>query len=391
MNWLYSGASVVGQSHLTTSTPCQDKFQIQTSRDGTWLALAVCDGAGSAEFAEQGATITSQYFCQELIKLSQALDTRTPGEWINDFVIQCVIEVRNQLRSAAKSDDIRKYHCTLVAVLLGKSGGFSIHIGDGAVIGGSLKQGNQSKEVELNSEFFISKPENGEYANETFFITEGNWVKHLRITPLPPLDWLVVSTDGGASLLLDNDFQVKPNFLSPFLETLINNKFTDHSYIQSVLDDPKANKLTSDDKTIVAAVRYSAITLPAVYKFSVDEKISTGNTAMTAPTTPASTQPFKAVNSTPNKSSPPSSGAFIKKNPSPRNKIFGKLITVLSILILSCLIAFTWLYRDFLETELLNIGSSRTTSPKKMEAAPAAPPLNTAPITEKVSNETAGH
>jgi len=270
-NWFYSGSSVTGQSHLATSIPCQDKFSIETTENGNWLAVAVCDGAGSAEFAEIGATITSTYFCKKLIGLAAELDIRTPGEWINDFVINCITEVRNKLRLEAGSDNIRKYHCTLVAALIGKSGGFSIHIGDGALFGGNFGKNNNDSHIELNINFIKSNPENGDYANETFFITEGNWIKHLRILPLPPLDWMVVCTDGGASLLLDNDDEVKPNFLAPFVEAQINDKFQNKNYITEILSDPKANKLTADDKTIVVAIRNSLATLPIKCTFTKAE------------------------------------------------------------------------------------------------------------------------
>ena len=105
----------------------------------------------------------------------------------------------------------------------------------------------------------ISKPENGEYTNETFFITEGNWIKHLRVTPLPRLDWVVACTDGGAALILENEIEVKPKFLVPFFQELISDKFTKKNYISEVLSDPKANALTTDDKTIFVAMRSSAI------------------------------------------------------------------------------------------------------------------------------------
>jgi hypothetical protein len=281
-HWLHSGAAVVGQSHMTTATPCQDKFQVQTSDDGNWLAIAVCDGAGSAEFAEQGAIITSAHFCQELIKLSNELSIRPPGEWINDFVIDCVLRVREKLRKYAQSDDIRKYHCTLVAALIGRSGGFSIHIGDGAILGGSFSKPSITGAIELNTNFVISMPENGEYSNETFFITEGNWVKHLRITPLPALDWLIACTDGGASLVLDHENFVKPNFLAPFIEAQVNKGFKDSQYVEDILNDPKANKLTTDDKTLVLAVRSEIIDLPASLNFTPDTDTTSRSTMSTA-------------------------------------------------------------------------------------------------------------
>ena len=258
-NWLYSGASVMGQSHQTSQIPCQDKFSCKVSADGRWLSVAVSDGAGSALNAEAGAEITSTIFCEELLGLSIQLESRAPGEWINDFVVECVLKVRNQLRNKAKSDDIKSFHCTLVAALVGPEGGFSIHIGDGCIFGGQFNNDSQRGEVELNSNFVMSKPENGEYTNETFFITEGNWIKHLRVTPLPRLDWVVACTDGGAALILEKEIEVKPKFLVPFFQELISAKFTKNNYISEVLSDPKANALTTDDKTIFVAMRSSAI------------------------------------------------------------------------------------------------------------------------------------
>jgi len=249
----------MGQSHQTSQIPCQDKFSCKVSGDGRWLSVAVSDGAGSALNAEAGAEITSTIFCEELLGLSKQLEFRAPGEWINDFVVECVLKVRNQLRSKAKSDDIKSFHCTLVAALVGPEGGFSIHIGDGSIFGGQFKNDSKGGEVELNSNFVISKPENGEYTNETFFITEGNWIKHLRVTPLPRLDWVVACTDGGAALILEKETEVKPKFLVPFFQELISDKFTKNNYISEVLSDPKANALTTDDKTIFVAMRSSAI------------------------------------------------------------------------------------------------------------------------------------
>ena len=267
-NWSYAGASVVGHSHLATNVPCQDKHKTSTSNNGDWIAISVSDGAGSAEHAETGAEITSEYFCNELIKLSKELESRTPGEWINDFVVECVLNVRKELRKIANGEDLRKYHCTLVAALMGPSGGFAIHIGDGAIFGGAFAAPDFAGFVELNTNYVISKPENGEYSNETYFITESHWIKHLRITPLPKLDWIVACTDGGASLLLEGETEAKPTFLCPFLERQVTEK--GNQYIAEVISDPKANKLTTDDKTIVVAIRNGILSGGDKFSFTKD-------------------------------------------------------------------------------------------------------------------------
>jgi hypothetical protein len=271
-NWHYSGASVVGQSHLTSKTPCQDKFSCKVSEDQKWLSVAVSDGAGSALNAEVGAEITSTIFCEELLGLSKQLVHRVPGDWINDFVVECILKVRQKLRYVAKSDDIKSYHCTLVAALMGPEGGFSIHIGDGSIFGGQFQYSKQSDGIELNSNFIISKPENGEYTNETYFITEGNWIKHLRVMPLPRFDWMVACTDGGAALILEKEIEVKPKFLVPFFQELLKNKFSNKNYISEVLSDPKANGLTTDDKTLFVAIRSSVAVSDNLF-FSKDNPV----------------------------------------------------------------------------------------------------------------------
>jgi hypothetical protein len=248
--WETAHASAVGAGHLKTGTPCQDSSVVEVSDDGTWVVVVVSDGAGSAKRSEEGSKYTAAFFSQELLKLVEELSTRAPGSWINDFVIERVLETRKWLRNHANSDDISDFHCTLVACVQGPSGGFAIHLGDGAITGGySDSSKNQSKHL------FVSRPENGEYANETFFITEPSWIKHLRITPMPRMDWFLCCTDGGESLALVGDQQPKIGFLEPVLETLraLKTESERNAKIKEYLSDTKADKVTGDDKTIAVA------------------------------------------------------------------------------------------------------------------------------------------
>jgi hypothetical protein len=251
--WITAQASVIGLSHTKSGAPCQDASIVRTSRDGQWLVVVVSDGAGTAAKAEIGSKLVSEFFANELLKLVEELQKRAPGHWINDFVISKVLETREALRNLAKSDDIRDYNCTLVACLQGPSGGFSIHIGDGSILGGlSNKKLFSSERPE-----FLSPPENGEYSNETYFITEGDWVKHLRVMPMPKLDWLICCTDGGGDLALVADKEPKNGFLKPVVSAVFdeNDLQKRNAILRAFLEDPQADKATSDDKTIVFAVK----------------------------------------------------------------------------------------------------------------------------------------
>jgi len=248
--WLNGGASVVGSSHIETKTVCQDSFEIAYSHDKSWVAVAVCDGAGSARKSEIGSQLVSKAFASKLILLSNEFDTKKPGFWINDFLIQQVLNVREELRKIANSDNLDDYHTTLIACLVGKTGGFVIHIGDGSLVGGVAKQDQEV--LWLDSERFISEPQNGEYSNETYFITEPNWIKNIRVTPLPPLDWFLIGTDGGSAFYLNQLNSEKQEFISSFIRDirLIPPKNWSER-IKEILQDKKADPITGDDKTLV--------------------------------------------------------------------------------------------------------------------------------------------
>jgi hypothetical protein len=250
-NWIYSHSSVIGSGHAKTGTPCQDSCSVKESADGKWLAIVVSDGAGSAKHSDISSNFVTHFFSESLISLSKELDIREPSSWINDYVIDSILKVRNELRAIAKSDDLRSYHCTLVACLIGDTGGFLIHIGDGAVFGG------KSMSADLKRDYFSSLPENGEYSNETFFITEGDWIKHLRITPINSVDWILLATDGGTSLSMINDSEPKWGFVVPLFKLIKNEKNLSarNEKLTLTLADSQADKLTSDDKTICIAFR----------------------------------------------------------------------------------------------------------------------------------------
>jgi serine/threonine protein phosphatase PrpC len=238
----------IGKAHLFDGNPCQDAQSVKLLKNNQWVVAVVCDGAGSAKFGLQGAQLASTYFASALEDVVNELITRAPGAWINDAIIKCALNLRDQLRLSSDSDDLKDYHTTLVAVLLGPTGGLSIHIGDGAVVGANVTR--KEDLFYINDNPIISEPENGTYSNETFFITEGDWVKHLRIRPLPKLDWIILATDGGCSLVFNEHLQVKEDFLIPVMKAGVD-PHTPPEFLLNMLNEGKWSSLTHDDKTVV--------------------------------------------------------------------------------------------------------------------------------------------
>ncbi|MDP4744921.1 MAG: protein phosphatase 2C domain-containing protein [Porticoccaceae bacterium] len=244
--WSIATATTVGESHTRRGRGSDDAFA--TLQSGRWNAIVVCDGAGSAARSREGADRVSSAFARELIKISKRIENLGPGPWLNDSIISSVLAVREELATFVQSFDLREFHCTVVAALISDTGGFSVHIGDGAVFVG--RRTDLVPRIELHSE-----PENGEYSNETFFVTETTWLKNLRIKPLGACDWVMLTTDGASALLLDQE--IKFGVFSGLLEVLSTEKnltkvCDDLSYFT---ESDYATACSNDDKTIVLAFR----------------------------------------------------------------------------------------------------------------------------------------
>ena len=92
------------------------------------------------------------------------------------------------------------------------------HVGDGAVLTGSVEY-SEDKAI-LNKNLNLSEPENGEYKNETYFVTVPFWLKHLRIKVVPKTDWLIAGTDGGIDLLSTGE-RLKDEILEKWIKSLV--------------------------------------------------------------------------------------------------------------------------------------------------------------------------
>lgn len=248
------GAKQTGSSHLISGKPCEDNFEIGLTEDGNWQILVVCDGAGSARKAAEGSKFISKNIFDCLVRIGNELNSRAAGAWINDEIISAIVNIRSKLRKISQNDDLSDYHTTIVGALIGPHGGLSLHIGDGIIIGGKTRLDDEGRLI-LNDKFYYSEPENGEYANETFFITEKDWIKHLRIRTFPRLDWLIVASDGGGSFLQSNSITFKSDIIEDIFNRLSFSEVKNSFFVlDGLMSDPIYEDLTSDDKTILMTV-----------------------------------------------------------------------------------------------------------------------------------------
>jgi serine/threonine protein phosphatase PrpC len=201
--WKAAYASVTGVGHEQSGVVCQDAAAIATSRNGA-LAACVCDGAGSARFADIGAKAVVRKISQYLIDNEKLLISgdASPAEIINTALF--AIEEQAKLNGGIPKD----YACTIVAILVSKEKAVTVHLGDGVIA--SVVQGLP---------IVLSPPENGEFKNEVVLVTSAKAKQKLRIQVIelsPFLTSFALMTDGSQESL----YERRTNSVSQVVEQM---------------------------------------------------------------------------------------------------------------------------------------------------------------------------
>jgi hypothetical protein len=247
--WTWAAATCRGTSHVRDGSDCQDASRcISVGPDSNVLIAVVCDGAGSASYGGQGAAIT----CRTVSESARIHFSNSKDLPRDDDVWNWVDEARERINRAAASRSLerREFSCTLVTVFATDAAAMILHIGDGAAV------------VRLDGKWVApSWPAHGEYASQTFFVTDDP-APQLRITRLEiPVDVAAVFSDGIERLVLDFASQTAP---APFFDIMMkpfesaiatgrNQKLS--ASLKRYLDSDRVNERTDDDKSLVFAVR----------------------------------------------------------------------------------------------------------------------------------------
>lgn len=254
--WRYIHASEKGSGHDTTGQPCQDNHAIKVMENGQdepLLLVVTSDGAGSAAHSEEGSAAVCDETPRWLeMRLSNGTAFLTEADGMG-----LVHNLRNFLLNYAEEPErqyaVRDLACTLNAAAVLPEQAWFVQVGDGATIIQSL-----GSEMEV-----VFWPDSGEYANQTYFITDvpENHI-HTRLLE-GNIDRLSVMTDGLQSLALAMQQRSAhaPFFESMFkgVESLDGVGTEAHLQLQGglsrFLNSPGVNARTSDDKTLVLASR----------------------------------------------------------------------------------------------------------------------------------------
>ena len=164
-----SGGRIVGRSHVLEKLPCQDDFCHKVKFDSGCIALA--DGAGSRRYSHLGAKIVTEKFvdiCLSGFDKIDALIGRDP-EKAARYLVDRVRKILTPV-SDMKKIPTADMACTLIFFACKEGRYIAGHIGDGVLL---LKNDDEIS--------VLSVPQNGEYANSTYFVTDLNAVSKFRV------------------------------------------------------------------------------------------------------------------------------------------------------------------------------------------------------------------
>jgi hypothetical protein len=248
--WKYLNESVEGTSHRHSQSLCQDSSFVTPYKrvDGDEVLILACaDGAGSATASEIGSALACKVAADAAISF---LDTGTELSAITDDVVRGWLRsVHDALNAEANriGETPRELASTLLLAIVGRSIAAFAQVGDGAIV---IDDGTVLQHV-----FW---PQNGEYQNTTFFITDANYEQNALVAVEPvKVREIALLSDGLQMLALNYSAKaVHAPFFAPMFAALREKERDDLIVpMRQFLDSAAVNARTDDDKTLILATR----------------------------------------------------------------------------------------------------------------------------------------
>ncbi|HEX2954756.1 MAG TPA: PP2C family serine/threonine-protein phosphatase [Bacillota bacterium] len=249
MSWRIVGASVPGTLHLNKNLPCQDSICYKVLPHNQ-AVVAIADGAGFAARAEEGADLVVEHAVNLLVH--HALDFLDASEEVCKFLMTQVFKetIRLLYRTAERENKLPEVYATTLTCVLANDLGLVVgQIGDGIAIAESAS----------GSLMVAARPQKGEYANQSIFLTMTDAIRYLKVRVIrKPIRSFALLTDGLLRLALELPHgRPHASFFRPLIAftSEFDNKDTAQNQLQDFLQSSRVCERTEDDKTIVLAVR----------------------------------------------------------------------------------------------------------------------------------------
>jgi len=243
LKWKAASGYVQGIGHVENNEPCQDRaIHIH---DEELHGIVLADGAGSCRMGERGAELVVQTFLRySKEKFDEWYQSENPDVVIEQFLLQVIDEETAKHEGTERMD----FSCTVLFVLVKNNQYLAGHIGDGVIF------------QRINNELSVlSHPENGRYANETYFITMAPLYEHFRIykgSIENHMDFMLMSDGAATSFYIHSDREIdKANTSILFNHLVENEEELVMKELPDLLELVKEN--TSDDCAIAVMTSHT--------------------------------------------------------------------------------------------------------------------------------------
>ena len=237
--WKGIARTAIGSAHKKQGLPCQDAADWRTVGEIAIAALA--DGAGSAAYAAQGATVA----VKTALAILERRVTTCPREALFEGLVEEVL-VAFKREASALTCSLKDLACTLNLAVLAPKWVAVAQLGDGFIV---IAQ-------DTNYEIPFA-PDKGEYANETVFVTTPN--ASLKIIAIElTVDFVCLSSDGLYDVAVrQRNNTPHPPFFAPLAQFM---KITadperEDNYLMTFLHSDRLAQRSDDDKSLVLITR----------------------------------------------------------------------------------------------------------------------------------------
>ena len=236
--WRCFSASVIGSGHISNGTPCQDAHCVSIT--DLKFVCAISDGAGSAKFSQIGSKTAVNAAIVELTELTAEPDRQE--------ILQVVNATKAAVEYAANQHEVSpsELACTLILIWATANCIVVGQIGDGAVVA--------SIDGKIEA---VSRPQNGEYLNQTTFLTSDNYDSNLVVTSRYGTIQSVAGFTDGIELVALKLPEAEP--FEPFFQSLFDfvqvesNEIVGTKRLEDFLLSDRLRERTDDDLTLTLA------------------------------------------------------------------------------------------------------------------------------------------
>ena len=252
--WRVARASTQGDRNRNIGHECQDRCwwaAVPAAGDDA-LVAAVADGMGSAPESARGARIAVNV---AVAQAARALhhERQPQPERLETMLDAAVLAARDRIQQVANRDKMPAADmATTLLLAIHVTGTLAVaQVGDGAAVV-STKDGQY---------LTFTKPQRGEYVNQTYSITSRKALQQCSIdiaTSEHPIRTIALMTDGIVPLTLANaDHRPHEPFFAMMEQWLLEHPEQPHpnGALGEILRSEKIRRKTADDTTLLMAVR----------------------------------------------------------------------------------------------------------------------------------------